>query len=121
GARTNIQDNAVFHTDDGCPVEMGEGCTVGHGAIVHGCRVGERSLIGMGAVILNRAQIGRFCLVGAQSLVTEGKIFPDYSLILGNPARVVRTLSEDEIKKLGESAERYVRRAQVYRQKFEQI
>ncbi|MDR6758566.1 carbonic anhydrase/acetyltransferase-like protein (isoleucine patch superfamily) [Mycoplana sp. BE70] len=109
GARTNIQENTVIHTDPGKPVTIGEGCTIGHGAIIHGCTIGDNSLIGMGATVLNGAVIGNNCLVGAGALVTEGKVFPDNSLIVGSPARVVRTLDEAAIEGLKTSAESYVR------------
>ncbi|PTM95222.1 gamma carbonic anhydrase family protein [Mycoplana dimorpha] len=109
GARTNIQENTVIHTDPGKPVTISEGCTIGHGAIIHGCTIGDNSLIGMGATVLNGAVIGNNCLVGAGALVTEGKVFPDNSLIVGSPARVVRMLDETAIEGLKTSAESYVR------------
>lgn len=108
GARTNIQEGTIVHTDPGKPVQIGEGCTIGHGAIIHGCTIGNNSLIGMGATVLNGAVIGHNCLVGANALVTEGKVFPDNSLIVGSPARVVRTLDEEQIAGLRKSAEGYV-------------
>lgn len=114
GARTNVQDGAVFHTDPGCPLVIGEGCTIGHRAILHGCVLGPNTLIGMGATVLNGARIGANCLVGAQALVTEGRQFPDNSLILGAPAKVVRTLDEKAIAGLRLSAEAYVARWQRY-------
>ncbi len=95
GARTNIQENSVLHTDMGYPLDIGADCTIGHGVILHGCTIGDNSLIGMGATILNGAKIGRNCLVGANALVTEGKEFPDNSLIVGTPAKVLRTLGDD--------------------------
>ena len=94
GARTNIQDMTMVHADWGSPATIGEGCTIGHSAIIHGCTIGNNSLIGMGAVVLNGARIGNNCLVGAGALVTEGKEFPDNSLIVGAPAKAVRTLDE---------------------------
>lgn len=108
GARTNIQDGAMVHTDVGMGVQIGEGCTIGHHAIIHGCHIGSNSLIGMGATILNSARIGNNCLVGANALVTEGKVFPDNSLIVGSPARVVRTLDDVAIAGIRLSAENYV-------------
>jgi carbonic anhydrase/acetyltransferase-like protein (isoleucine patch superfamily) len=108
GARTNIQDGVVIHSDPGAPATIGEGCTIGHSAIVHGCVIGDNSLIGMGATILNRARIGNNCIVGANALVTEGKEFPDNSLIVGSPARVVRTLDADAVEGLKKSAAHYV-------------
>jgi len=108
GARTNIQDLTALHTDMGFPVEIGEDCTIGHTAILHGCAIGDGSLIGMGAVVLDGARIGRGCLVGARALVTQGKAFPDHSLILGSPAKASRTLDEAAIEALRRSAEQYV-------------
>ena len=109
GNRSNIQEGSVLHTDPGFPLEIGEECTIGHRAILHGCVIGDGSLVGMGSTILNGARIGRGCLVGANSLVTEGKEFPDYSLIVGSPAKAIRTLDEDAVAKLRQSADNYVR------------
>ena len=114
GARSNIQEGAVVHVDAGYPVSIGESCTIGHRAIVHGCTIGDNSLVGMGATILNGAVIGRNCLVGANALVTEGKVFPDNSLIVGAPARVLRTLDEATIAGLRASADSYVRNWQSF-------
>ncbi|MFC0409709.1 gamma carbonic anhydrase family protein [Roseomonas elaeocarpi] len=108
GARSNIQDGAVLHVDPGFPLMIGEDVTVGHRAILHGCTVGDGSLIGMGATVLNGARIGRGCLVGAGALVTENKHFPDGALILGSPARVARMLDEAAVARLRDSAARYV-------------
>ena len=108
GRGSNVQEGTVMHTDPGCPLEVGANCTIGHRAILHGCVIGDNSLVGMGATILNRVKIGRNCLVGANALVTEGKEFPDNSLIVGSPARVVRTLDDAAIVGLTRSAERYV-------------
>lgn len=108
GARTNIQEGAMLHTDPGFPISIGEGCTIGHHAIVHGATIGDNSLVGMGATILNGARIGRNCLVGANALVTEGKEFPDNSLIVGSPARAMRTLDDEAARRLGMSALHYV-------------
>lgn len=107
GEGSNVQDGAVLHTDPGCPLVIGPNCTVGHQAILHGCTIGEGSLIGMGATVLNGAKIGKNCLVGANALVTEGKEFPDGSLIVGAPAKAVRRLDEAAIAGLGESALHY--------------
>jgi len=115
GARTNIQENVVLHTDMGFPLTIGEGCTIGHGAIVHGCTIGDNSLVGMGATVLNGAVIGKNCLVGANALVTEGKIFPDNSLIVGSPAKAIRTLDDEAIEGLKRSAESYVRNWQRFK------
>src|SRR5450755_4013520 len=104
GERSNVQDGSVFHTDPGFPLTIGADCTVGHHAILHGCTIGENSLIGMGATLLNGAKIGRNCVVGANALLTEGKEFPDDSLIIGSPARVVRILDAASAQRLRESA-----------------
>jgi carbonic anhydrase/acetyltransferase-like protein (isoleucine patch superfamily) len=114
GARTNIQENVVIHVDPGFPVTIGEGCTIGHGAIIHGCTIGENSLIGMGATVLNGAKIGRNCLVGANALVTEGKEFPDNSLIVGAPAKAIRTLDDAAVEGLKRSAAHYVKNWRRY-------
>ena len=107
GARSNVQDGSLLHTDMGYPLTIGSDCTIGHHAILHGCTIGENSLIGMGATLLNGARIGRNCLVGANALVTEGKSFPDNSLIVGSPAKVLRELDESAAARLAESAVRY--------------
>lgn len=108
GARSNIQDGSVLHTDPGAPLTVGDGVTVGHKVMLHGCTIGDNSLIGIGAIILNRAVIGKNSLVGAGALVTEGKVFPDGVLLVGAPARVVRELKAEEIEGLRRSADRYV-------------
>ena len=108
GARTNIQDGAMLHADPGIPLTIGDDVTVGHHAILHGCTVGSNSLIGMGATLLNRARIGANCIVGANALVTEGKEFPDFSLIVGAPAKAVRVLDPSVAEQLRTSAAHYV-------------
>ena len=108
GDACNIQDNAVLHADEGDKTIIGPRVTVGHSAIVHGAEVGEGSLIGMHATVLNRAKIGKFCLIGAHALVTEGMQIPDYSLVLGIPAKVVKTLSAEQIERLKHGSEHYV-------------
>ncbi len=107
-ARTNIQDGSILHTDEGVPLTVGEGVTVGHRAMLHGCTIGSNSLIGIGATLLNHSVIGRDSLVGAHALVTEGKQFPDRSLIVGTPAKAVRQLTDDEVAMLTWSAQHYV-------------
>ncbi|GGD12999.1 gamma carbonic anhydrase family protein [Aureimonas glaciei] len=107
GAGTNIQDNATLHSDIGSPLTIGASCTIGHGAIVHGCTIGENTLIGMGATILNGAVIGANSIVGANALVTEGKQFPDHSLIVGSPAKAVRDLDAAAADALRASAIHY--------------
>ena len=108
GAGSNIQEGCILHTDPGFPMTIGPRCTIGHGVILHGCTIAEESLIGMGATILNAARIGRNCLVGAKALVTEGKEFPENSLIVGAPARVARTLDEAAIARMRITAAHYV-------------
>jgi carbonic anhydrase/acetyltransferase-like protein (isoleucine patch superfamily) len=121
GDRTNLQEHVMVHTDPGYPVMVGEGCTIGHRAILHGCTIGDNSLVGMGAVILNGAVIGDNCLVGAGALVTEGKVFPDGSLIMGAPAKAVRQLDEKAIEGLKRSAERYVHNAGRFRARLKEV
>ncbi len=113
GDRTNVQEGAMLHSDPGVPLTVGADCTIGHHAILHGCTVGDRVLIGMGATVLNNAVIGDDCLVGAGALVTEGKTFPPGSLIVGSPARVVRELPPEALAALKASAAGYAAR-QVY-------
>ena len=108
GEGTNIQDGSVLHADVGMPLTLGKHVTVGHMVQLHGCMVGDESLIGIGAIVLNGAKIGKNCLVGAGSLVTEGKEFPDGSMILGSPAKVVRQLTPEQIEGLRRSAQHYV-------------
>lgn len=114
GARTNIQDNSILHTDMGYPLVIGADCTIGHNVVLHGCTIGDGSLIGMGATILNGAKIGRNCLVGANALVTGGKEYPDNSLIVGSPAKVLRELGEESAAAHLESARHYVENGQRY-------
>jgi carbonic anhydrase/acetyltransferase-like protein (isoleucine patch superfamily) len=106
---TNIQDGAVVHTDEGIPMQIGRGVTIGHLAMLHGCSIGDNSLVGINAVILNNARVGKNCIVGANSLIPEGKEIPERSLVLGTPAKVIRKVSDEEIKNLKLSAEHYVR------------
>jgi carbonic anhydrase/acetyltransferase-like protein (isoleucine patch superfamily) len=108
GKGSNIQEGVMIHTDPRYPVTIGENCTIGHHAIIHGCVIGDNSLVGMGATILNGAKIGKNCLVGANALVTEGKEFPDNSLIVGSPGKVMRVLDDEAVEKLKQSAIRYV-------------
>ncbi|AHK47381.1 ferripyochelin binding protein-like protein (plasmid) [Ensifer adhaerens OV14] len=115
GARSNVQDGAILHTDPGFPIVIGEDCTVGHRAILHGCTIGNGVLIGMGAIVMNGAEIGEGSLVGAGALVTEGKSFPPRSMILGSPAKLVKTFSAEEAERLKASAGRYVKNAIRYR------
>lgn len=114
GNRTNIQDGAILHADFGEPTIIGENVTVGHGAIVHGATVGDYSLIGMRATILNKSKIGKYCIIGANSLVTEGTEIPDYSMAVGTPARVIKTLPPEVAEKLAMSAAHYVEMAKEH-------
>ena len=115
GEGTNVQDGVIVHTDPGFPVIIGAGCTIGHRAIIHGCTIGENTLVGMGAIILNGAKIGMNCLVGAGALVTEGKVFPDNSLIVGSPAKIIRSLDEAAVERLRASAAHYAANARRFR------
>ena len=121
GERSQIQDNAVLHTDLGFPLNIGEDCVIGHNVVLHGCTIASNSLIGMGAVVLNGARIGKNCLVGAGAVVTEGKEFPDNSLIVGSPARTLRTLDEKAAQAIARDADIYVRRWQQYAKGLKRI
>lgn len=112
---TNIQESCVLHTDIGYPLTIGRSCTVGHRAILHGCTIGDESLIGMGATILNGAVIGRNCLIGAHALVTEGKRIPDGSMVLGAPGKVVRDLDAEAIEQIRQAAIGYQEKAERFR------
>ena len=114
GEGSNVQDLSVLHADRGVPLHIGQGVSVGHQAMLHGCTIGDHSLIGIQSVVLNHARIGRNCLVGAGSLVTEGKVFPDNVLIMGRPARVVRSLDEEAIARLRRTAQHYVDNARRF-------
>lgn len=114
GARTNVQENTVLHTDMGYPLSIGTGCTIGHKAMLHGCTIGDNTLIGMGATVLNGARIGRNCLIGAGALITEGKDIPDNSLVVGAPGKVIRQLDDEAVAKLRQSADSYARNARRF-------
>ncbi|TAK49375.1 MAG: gamma carbonic anhydrase family protein [Xanthobacteraceae bacterium] len=114
GEGANVQDNCVMHTDPGFPLSVGARCTIGHNVILHGCSIGERSLIGMGAVLMNGVRIGRDCIVGAGAIVTEGKEFPDRSLIIGAPAKLVRSLDDKAVNFLPVSAQVYIDNGRRY-------
>jgi carbonic anhydrase/acetyltransferase-like protein (isoleucine patch superfamily) len=115
GQGSNVQEGAVLHVDPGCPLTIGQDVTVGHQAMLHGCTIHDGALIGIQAIVLNKAVIGKNCLVGAGAVVTEGKSFPERSLILGAPAKVVRTLSDEEVANLQKSARGYAERAAQYK------
>ena len=118
GENANVQDGAVLHTDMGYPLTLERGVTVGHNVMMHGCTVGEYSLIGINAVVLNGAKIGKYCIIGANSLIAEGKEIPDGSLVMGSPGKVVRELTEQQRKMLEASAAHYVHNAQRYRREL---
>jgi len=121
GRDSNVQDGSVLHTDHGSPLVIGEGVTIGHQVMLHGCTIGDFSLVGIGSVILNNARIGRNCIVGAGALVTEGKEFPDGVLIVGAPAKVVRELRAEQIARLRTMAEHYVQQQQRHARSLRRI
>jgi carbonic anhydrase/acetyltransferase-like protein (isoleucine patch superfamily) len=114
GDRSNVQDNAVIHVDPGFPVTIGNECIIGHGAVVHGATLANNVLIGIHATVLNGADIGEFCIIGAGALVTEGMVIPAYSLVMGIPAKVVKTLTEQQVEKVRKNAQTYVTLSKVY-------
>ncbi len=118
GAGTNIQDNCVVHSDPGYPLKVGKNCTIGHKAMLHGCTIGDTTLVGIGAIILNGAKIGRNCLIGAGALITEGKEIPDGSLVMGSPGKVVRGLDQAAIASLARSAHHYQENMRRFRQRL---
>lgn len=119
GEGTNIQDNCVLHIEQGQPLHVGDGCTVGHGAILHSCTVGSNTLVGMGAIVLNGAVVGSGCIIGAGALVPQNAVIPDNSLVIGMPGRVRRSVTEDELAANRASAVRYVEEAAAYKAQFE--
>jgi len=121
GENSNIQDGSVLHTDEGIPLTIGTNVTVGHAVVLHGATIGDNSLIGMSATILNRARVGKSCVVGAHALLPEGKDYPDRSLIVGVPGRVARTLTDDEAALLPLSAQHYVANAERFRKELRQL
>jgi carbonic anhydrase/acetyltransferase-like protein (isoleucine patch superfamily) len=121
GRGTNVQEGAVLHSDPGVPLVVGDNVSIGHQAMLHGCRIGDGSLVGIQAVVMNGAVVGRDCLVGAGALVPEGKAFNDRSLILGSPARMLRTLTEEEIAGMLFNAEDYVARAAMYKAQLQRL
>ena len=121
GDNSNVQDGAVLHVDPGCPRTIGESVTVGHQAMLHGCTIADGSLIGSQALILNKARIGRDCLVAAAAVVLEGKVFPDRSLIVGAPARVVRELTDEDVASLRHAADVYVGRGKLFKAELHRI
>lgn len=121
GARSNVQDGAVCHSDPGSPLTIGEDVTIGHLAMVHGCTIGKGSLIGIGATILNGAKIGENCLIGAHALITEGKTIPDNSVVMGAPGKVIKTLSEEQATKVKMGAQVYVANAKRFREDLKRV
>jgi len=121
GPDSNVQDASVLHTDTGIQLVLGRGVTVGHKVMLHGCKIGDYSLIGMNAVILNNASIGQHCLIGANALITEGKHIPDGSVVMGSPGKIVRQLSEAEREVLKASAAHYVQNAQRYKAQLQML
>jgi len=119
GDGTNIQDGVVIHTDEGIPVNIGKDVTVGHQAMLHGCTIGDNSLIGINAVILNHAKIGKNCIIGANCLITQGKEIPDNSMVLGSPGKIVREVTEEEINELKHSAEHYIQNYKRFKKELE--
>ncbi|MBA2352067.1 MAG: gamma carbonic anhydrase family protein [Burkholderiales bacterium] len=118
GENSNIQDGAVLHTDEGIELVIGKNVSVGHMAVLHGCKIGDNSLIGIKSVIMNRAVIGKNCLIGANALITEDKVIPDGSLVVGSPGKIVRSLTATEISRIEKNARHYVRNFQRYQQYF---
>ena len=114
GERSNVQDNAVVHMDEGFPVTLGNCVTIGHKAVLHGCTIGNNALVGINSVVMNEAVIGDDCLIGSNTLITEGKVIPPRSLVLGSPGKVVRELSDDEVAEITGFADRYVRNFRRY-------
>ena len=121
GERSQIQDNSTLHTDPGFPITIGADCVIGHGVVLHGCTIGTNSLIGMGAILLNGARIGKNSIVGAGALVTDGKEFPDDSLIVGAPARAIRSLDEQVARSIAAAADIYVERWKKYAKGLKRI
>lgn len=121
GARSNVQDGAVLHVDPGCPLSIGADVTIGHLATLHGCTIGDGTLVGLGAIVYNRAIIGRDCLIAAGAIVTEGKVFPDRTLILGAPAKAVRQLTDQDVVGLRENIRAYVQRGEHYRNHLKRL
>lgn len=121
GARSNIQDNSVLHTDPGMPLDIGQDVIVGHQVMLHGCTIGDNTLIGIGATVLNGAKIGKNCLIGAHALITEGKVIPDNSMVVGAPGKIIRTLNEQQIQMLKLNADVYVHNAARFAKGLKEI
>ena len=121
GARSNVQDNSILHTDPGCPLKVGEGVIIGHRVMLHGCIIGDNTLIGIGATVLNNAKIGKNCLIGAHALITEGKEIPENSMVIGAPGKIIKTLNENQIAMLRLNAEVYVKNAERFEQDLKKL
>ena len=121
GAGTNIQDGSILHTDDGIPITLGSHITVGHMVMLHGCSVGDGTLVGIKSVVLNGAVIGKHCLIGANTLIPEGKVIPDRSVVMGSPGKVVRELTDEQLARIARNAPHYVQNAQRYQALLEEI
>lgn len=121
GARTNIQDGCIMHTDMGFPLTVGENCVIGHGATLHGCTVGDGTLVGMGATVMNGAVVGRNCMIGAHALIGEGKEIPDNCLVFGAPGKVVRQLTDEQVARIRAGADQYVAKRALYTEKLRKI
>jgi Carbonic anhydrases/acetyltransferases, isoleucine patch superfamily len=119
--KTNIQENSILHTDKDFPLKIGEGCTIGHSSIIHGCDISSNTLIGMGSIVLNGAKIGQNSLIGAGSLIVQNQIIPEGSLVLGRPAKIIRILTIKEIKSIRNSAKGYYKKIKIYKKKFIKI
>ena len=115
GEGSNVQDGSVFHTDPGCPLTLGSGVTVGHLVMLHGCEVGNDSLIGIGSTILNKTKIGKNCIIGANTLIPENKTIPDQSLVLGSPGKIIRQVTDKEVEEIKENAQHYVENYKKYK------
>ncbi len=114
GEGSNVQDGSVFHTDPGCPLILGKGVTVGHMVMLHGCKIDNDTLIGIGSTILNKTKIGKNCIIGANTLIPENKVIPDRSLVLGSPGKIIRQVTDKEIKEIKENAKHYVENYKKY-------
>ena len=115
GEGSNVQDGSVFHTDPGCPLTIGKNVTVGHMVMLHGCEIADDTLIGIGSTILNKTKIGKNCIIGANTLIAENKVIPDRSLVLGSPGKIIRQVTDEEIKSIKENAEHYVSNYKKYK------
>ena len=115
GERTNVQDGSVFHTDPGCPLTLGKNVTIGHMVMLHGCTIDDETLIGIGSTILNKTKIGKNCIIGANTLITENKVIPDRSLVVGSPGKIIRQVTDEEIENIKENANDYVANFKKYK------